>query len=68
MEEHFDAVAEGVSAAIQARFLLARRIRTNYRFDLKLLQLGANGVRVVAGIGYERFASRVVSDDRLRDG
>jgi len=67
MEEHLDAVAEGVSAAIQARFLLTRRIGADYGLDLKLLQLGANGVRVVACISYERFAPRVASDDRLRD-
>jgi len=68
MEEHLNAVAESVSAAIQARLLLTRWIRADYRFDLELLQLGADGVRVVASIGYERFASRVLSDDRFRDG
>jgi hypothetical protein len=68
MEEDLDAVAPSVAASVEAWLLLARRIRVDDRFYFQGLQLGANRIRIVARVRYERFAARVIGDDRRGDG
>jgi hypothetical protein len=68
MEEDFDAIALSVPPSVEARLLLAGGVRVNDRLDLLRFQLSADRVRIVAGVRYERFAARVVRDDRFGDG
>lgn len=67
MEEDLDAIAKRISLAIESRLFLPHRMCVNYRLDPQLFQLGADGIRVVTGVGYERRAARVVCDDGFRD-
>ena len=67
VEEHLDAVALGVALSVEARLLLPCRICVDDRLDLQRLQLSADGIRVVAGVAYARFAARVVRDDLFGD-
>ncbi len=68
MEEDLDAIALGVPLSVQARLFLARGVRVDDRLDLARFQLSADCIRIVACVGYERFATGVVCDDRLGDG
>lgn len=68
VKEDLDAVAYGVSASVETRLFLASRVRMNDGLDPHRTQLVANSVGVVAGVGYEGFATRVVFDDRRGDG
>lgn len=67
MEEDLDTVALTVSTTVKARLVLATRVCVDDRFDLLRLQLVADGIRIVTGVGYERFSARVVLDDRRGD-
>jgi len=67
VKEHLDAVTDRVTLSVEARLLLTGRIRVNDGPYPQGLQLSANGIRVVAGVGYEGFAPRVVRDDLVSD-
>lgn len=67
VKEDFDAVSLRVSASVEARLVLPRWIRMDDGLDFQRLQLGANRVRVVACVSYERFAAGVLRDDGLGD-
>jgi hypothetical protein len=68
MEEDLDTVALRVCASVEAQLLVTRGIRVDDRLDVQRLQLATNRVRIVARVRYERFAARVMGDDRLGDG
>lgn len=68
MEEAFHAVATRVAASVEAWLPFPRRVRMDDRLDFPALQPLADGLRVVARVGYERLAPRVLFDDRFRDG
>jgi hypothetical protein len=53
--------------SIQPGLLLARWVGMDHRLDPQRTQLAANRVGVVAGVGDQRFAARVVRDDALGD-
>lgn len=67
MKEDLDAIALCVSAPVETRLSLASWVRTDDGLDFQRFQLSAYRVGVVAGVGYERFAPRVVRDDRFGD-
>jgi len=68
VEEHLDQIPLAVRLAIESRLATARRIRVDDGHHAPLSDTVADSVGVVARVRYERFAPRVLLDDRFGDG
>lgn len=68
VEEDLDAVASSVPTTVEARLLLAARVRVNDGLDLQLPHSSTDRVRIVTRVSYKRLTSRIFRDDRFGDG